>query len=56
MLQEHWLLESNLDKLGNINNDFSFHGVSSMNNKVSQNILTGHIMEKDVVYIYNHLS
>ena len=41
LLQETWLLESNLFKLNQVNNNFQSFSLSSMNNKVASGILTG---------------
>jgi len=40
-LQEHWLSKDNMDKLGLINDNFCFYGVSSMNNVLSSGFLKG---------------
>jgi len=40
-LQEHWLSKVNMDKLGLINDDFCFYGVSGMNNVLSSGFLRG---------------
>lgn len=41
LLQEHWLLPSNLSKLGDISHDFTHHSVSAMTTKISEGILYG---------------
>src|SRR6188768_2390530 len=41
LLQEHWLSDNDLLKLGSIDNDFCFIGVSSMTEKLSSGILAG---------------
>jgi len=41
LLQEHWLLNSNLYKLDFINRDFKSYGVSSMNSKSAEGLLLG---------------
>jgi exonuclease III len=40
-VQEHWLRKDNMDRLGLINTDFCFYGISSMNNAVSTGFLKG---------------
>ena len=41
LLQEHWLLESNLNKISNLCLNFQSHCLSSMNNKASAGIIVG---------------
>ena len=33
-VQEHWLRKDNMDRLGLINSDFCYYGISSMNTAV----------------------
>jgi exonuclease III len=40
-LQEHWLCDSNMHKLGMCNENYMFHGVSSMNERLSAGLLRG---------------
>ena len=40
-IQEHWLQESELYKINNINTDFNCFSISSMSKKLSSGILTG---------------
>ena len=41
LLQEHWLLQSDIYKLNNVNTNFTAFDISSMNAKASLGILTG---------------
>jgi len=41
LLQEHWLLDGNLDKLDNIDNRFTNCSVFAMTNKVASGLMTG---------------
>lgn len=41
LLQENWLSTVNLHKLGSIHDDFAFYGLSSMDDKISKDILSG---------------
>ena len=41
LLQEHWLLTSNLYKLDQIDNNFQCYSISAMDHKVSSGILVG---------------
>ena len=41
-LQEHWLMNNNLYKIGEIDNNFRHCSVSAMNNYVSNGLLYGH--------------
>ena len=41
LLQEHWLLTSNLHKINQINSNFQCYSLSAMDNKVASGILVG---------------
>ena len=41
LLQEHWLLTSNLYKIDQIDNNFQCYSISAMDHKVSSGILVG---------------
>ena len=41
LLQEHWLLKGNLNKIGDINENFQAFSLSSMNDKAATAILVG---------------